>query len=64
MPAMSVEGIRDPAAYLRTLPAVQGWPPAHEISFPFTGDWRCLYFTSHLRMVRRSMVPTISFSVA
>jgi mono/diheme cytochrome c family protein len=44
-----LEDVRDLIAYLRTLPAVQGRPPPHELSFPFTirrlvGFWKLLYF--------------------
>jgi mono/diheme cytochrome c family protein len=46
---MRTEDVRDLMAYLRTLPAVHGRPPPHELSFPFTirraiGLWKRLYF--------------------
>jgi mono/diheme cytochrome c family protein len=46
---MAVEDIRDLAAYLRTVPAVHGKPPPHEISFfltvrRFLGLWKLAFF--------------------
>jgi mono/diheme cytochrome c family protein len=45
---MRVEDVKDLMAYLRTLPAVQGRAPAHDLVFPFTvrrlvGFWNFLY---------------------
>jgi MYXO-CTERM domain-containing protein len=46
---MRVEDLRDLMAYLKTLPAVRGKPPPHELHFPFNirrlvGLWKWLYF--------------------
>jgi mono/diheme cytochrome c family protein len=46
---MRIDDVRDLMAYLRTLPAVQGKPPPHELHFPFNirrgvGLWKRLYF--------------------
>jgi mono/diheme cytochrome c family protein len=45
---MRVEDVKDLMAYLRTLPAVAGQAPAHDLPFPFTirrlvGFWKFLY---------------------
>jgi mono/diheme cytochrome c family protein len=45
---MRVEDVKDLMAYLRTLPAVAGQAPAHDLPFPFTirrmvGVWKFLY---------------------
>lgn len=45
---MRVEDVKDLMAYLRTLPAVPGRPPPHDLPFPFTirrliGFWNFLY---------------------
>jgi mono/diheme cytochrome c family protein len=45
---MRVEDIVDLMAYLRTLPAVHGRPPPHDLTFPFNvrrgiGIWKLLY---------------------
>jgi len=45
---MQVEDVRDLMAYLRTLPAVSGQAPSHDLAFPFTirrlvGFWKFLY---------------------
>src|SRR6266481_4872734 len=32
---MKLDDVRDLFAYLKTLPAVQGKPPAHDLAFPF-----------------------------
>jgi mono/diheme cytochrome c family protein len=45
---MRVEDVKDLMAYLRTLPAVQGQAPTHDLPFPFTirrlvGFWKFLY---------------------
>jgi mono/diheme cytochrome c family protein len=45
---MSVRDLRDMFAFLKTLPAVQGRAPAHELGFPFNirrliGGWKLLY---------------------
>jgi mono/diheme cytochrome c family protein len=45
---MRVEDVKDLMAYLRTLPAVAGQAPAHDLGFPFTirrlvGFWKFLY---------------------
>lgn len=45
---MRVEDVKDLMAYLRTLPAVPGQAPAHDLPFPFTirrlvGFWKFLY---------------------
>jgi mono/diheme cytochrome c family protein len=45
---MRVEDVKDLMAYLRTLPAVPGRTPRHELPFPFTirrlvGFWKFLY---------------------
>jgi mono/diheme cytochrome c family protein len=45
---MRVEDVKDLMAYLRTLPAVPGQAPAHDLPFPFTirrlvGFWNFLY---------------------
>jgi mono/diheme cytochrome c family protein len=45
---MRVEDVKDLMAYLRTLPAVSGRTPRHELPFPFTirrlvGFWKFLY---------------------
>src|SRR3954468_7199577 len=46
---MQVEDVRDLMAYLRTLPAVSGRPPPHDIAAVFqirrfVGFWKLLYF--------------------
>jgi mono/diheme cytochrome c family protein len=46
---MRLEDVRDLMAYLRTLPAVSGRAPPHELPFPLTirrgvGLWKLLYF--------------------
>ncbi len=46
---MNPSDVADLIAFLRTLPAVQGSPPAHELPFPFSirravGFWKLLYF--------------------
>ncbi|HEX5778731.1 MAG TPA: cytochrome c [Xanthobacteraceae bacterium] len=46
---MTVADVRDLFAFLRTLPAVEGRAPAHELTFPFSvragiGFWKLLYF--------------------
>jgi mono/diheme cytochrome c family protein len=46
---MNPGDVADLAAFLRTLPAVQGRPPAHKLRFPFSirraiGFWKLLYF--------------------
>ncbi|WP_117192303.1 c-type cytochrome [Rhizobium terrae] len=46
---MSLEDIRDLYAYLRTLPAVAGRPPAHDLPLPFRlrraiGLWKLMFF--------------------
>jgi mono/diheme cytochrome c family protein len=46
---MQVGDVRDLMAYLRTLPAVSGKPPAHDLSLPFRirrfiGFWKVLFF--------------------
>jgi mono/diheme cytochrome c family protein len=45
---MSVNDLRDLFAFLKTLPAVRGRAPAHELSFPFNirrliGGWKLLF---------------------
>jgi mono/diheme cytochrome c family protein len=45
---MSLTDVRNLMAFLRTLPAVQGRPPAHKLAFPFSvrrgvGFWKLLY---------------------
>jgi mono/diheme cytochrome c family protein len=45
---MSLTDVRNLMAFLRTLPAVQGRPPAHRLAFPFSirrglGFWKLLY---------------------
>ena len=45
---MRVDDVKDLMAYLRSLPAVQGQAPAHDLPFPFTirrlvGIWKFLY---------------------
>jgi mono/diheme cytochrome c family protein len=45
---MNLADVRNLMAYLRTLPAVQGRPPAHRLAFPFSirrgvGFWKLLY---------------------
>jgi mono/diheme cytochrome c family protein len=45
---MTLADVRDLMAFLRTLPAVQGRPPAHRLAFPFSvrrgvGIWKRLY---------------------
>jgi mono/diheme cytochrome c family protein len=45
---MRVEDVKDLMAYLRTLPAVAGQAPRHDLAFPFTirrlvGFWKFLY---------------------
>jgi mono/diheme cytochrome c family protein len=45
---MRIEDVKDLMAYLRTLPAVAGQAPAHDLPFPFTirrlvGFWKLLY---------------------
>ena len=52
---MTFADLRDLFAYLKTLPAVQGRAPAHELSFPFTvrrgiGLWkRAVFRSQHLQ---------------
>jgi mono/diheme cytochrome c family protein len=46
---MTMQDVRDLMAYLRTLPAVSGRPPDHELVFPFNirsavRVWKALYF--------------------
>jgi mono/diheme cytochrome c family protein len=46
---MQVDDVRDLMAYLRTLPAVAGKPPPHDLALPFrirrfVGFWKLLYF--------------------
>ena len=46
---MTVADVRDLFAFLRTLPTVEGQPPAHDLTFPFSvragiGLWKLLYF--------------------
>jgi mono/diheme cytochrome c family protein len=46
---MKLEDVVDLAAFLRTLPAVHGRPPPHDLTFPFNvrrgvGIWKLLYF--------------------
>jgi mono/diheme cytochrome c family protein len=46
---MNPSDVADLIAFLRTLPAVQGRPPAHKLPFPFSirravGFWKLLYF--------------------
>lgn len=46
---MTVADVRDLFAFLRTLPPVEGQPPAHDLSFPFNvragiGFWKLRYF--------------------
>src|SRR5690348_4346936 len=46
---MRLEDVCDLMAYLRTLPAVSGRPPAHNLPFPFNirrliGFWKLLFF--------------------
>ena len=46
---MTFDDLRDLFAYLKTLPAVQGRPPAHQLSFPFSvrrgiGLWKLMFF--------------------
>jgi mono/diheme cytochrome c family protein len=46
---MKIEDVRDLFAFLKTLPAVQGSVPDHELGFPFnirraTGVWKLLFF--------------------
>lgn len=46
---LSAADVSDLWAYLRTLPAIAGRPPAHDLSFPFNirrlvGFWKLLYF--------------------
>lgn len=46
---MKLEDIRDLMAYLRTLPAVSGRPPPHDLALPFRirrfiGVWKLLFF--------------------
>jgi mono/diheme cytochrome c family protein len=46
---MKVDDLRDLIAYLRTVPAVSGKAPPHELSLPFSirrfvGFWKLLYF--------------------
>lgn len=46
---MAVQDMADLVAYLRSLPAVEGRPPPHELPFPFTirrsvGLWKLLFF--------------------
>lgn len=45
---MTLQDVADLYAYMRTLPAVAGTPPDHDLSFPFTirrgvGLWKTLY---------------------
>ncbi len=45
---MKIGDVRDLMAFLRTLPAVHGRPPAHRLAFPFSirravGLWKLLY---------------------
>jgi mono/diheme cytochrome c family protein len=49
---MTVEDIRDLMAFLRTLPAVSGKAPPHDLGLPFRirrfiGFWKILYFDRH-----------------
>jgi mono/diheme cytochrome c family protein len=46
---MTLDDVRDLMAFLRTLPAVSGTPPAHDLALPFRirrfiGFWKLLYF--------------------
>src|SRR5690606_2548391 len=46
---MTVADVRDLFAFLRTLPVVEGRPPAHDLPFPFSmragiGFWKLRYF--------------------
>jgi mono/diheme cytochrome c family protein len=48
---MRIGDVRDLFAFLKTLPAVQGSAPAHDLPFPFnirraTGLWKLLFFDS------------------
>jgi mono/diheme cytochrome c family protein len=45
---MTLDDVRDLMAFLRTLPAVQGKAPAHQLAFPFSvrrglGFWKLMY---------------------
>ena len=51
---MKIGDVRDLMAFLRTLPAVHGRPPAHRLAFPFSirrgvGLWKLLYL-DHARL--------------